>query len=133
MSVSISGCCSIFTANTRDRDGFAVGFYRQIAADSGQFQELGSEQQWTLFLSQACECSGIKEVESHLPPVSSPKTDLSETLASDPFFLWSTFFPEITSHFTFLTQNEKLLQINKSYSYTHSYMYVVYVCDIHTQ
>lgn len=81
-----------------------------------------------LSLSQACECSGIKEVESHLPPVSAPKTDLSETLTSDHFFLWSTFSPETTSHFTFLTQNEKLLQINKCYSYAHSYMYVVYAC-----
>lgn len=53
MSLSISGCCSVFTANTRDRDGFAVGFCRQIAAESGQFQELGSEQRWMLFVPES--------------------------------------------------------------------------------
>lgn len=96
--MNISGCCSVFIANTRDRDGFAVGFHRQIEADSGQFQELGSEQRWMLFVPESglWMLCGIREVKPHLPAVSSPKTDLSKTLAPDHFLLWSTFFPETT-------------------------------------
>lgn len=96
VSMNISRCCSVFIANTRDRDGFGVGFYRQIEADSGQFQELGSDQQWMLFVPESglWMLCGIREVKPQLPPVSSAKADLSKTLASDHFMLWSTFFPE---------------------------------------
>jgi len=55
VSKSISVCSSIFTADIGDRDGFAVGFYSQIAVNIGQLRELGvNSGGWCFSLSWTC-------------------------------------------------------------------------------
>lgn len=68
------------------------------------------------------------ESKSQLPPVSPPKTELSETtrLASDPFRRSSEFLPGSTNLCVLLIQNGNLLHVNKCSSYTH--VYACYVC-----